>query len=297
MAQLCKLRRAAAADQIRRVATIWCNGEILGGPLTVSSGDRGLTHGLGVFETVLSLDGNPLALDLHLQRMTSGAARLGLDARRIVMAEIAGAIQELLGQLGLVHGRARLRISLTSGSGELRNLSPGSDSILWITAAIAGDAPASVSLVTAPFPRNEASPLAGVKCFSYAENLLALDHARRMDADECLFYNTRGELCEATTSNIFLVREGKVLTPPLSSGCLPGTMRHRVIAACKELEIGAAELSLYQADLPGASEAFTSSAIRGVVPVSFIDEREMPDAIVAKRLALHLAAPTQASKR
>ena len=270
---------------------------MLDGPLTVSPADRGLTHGLGVFETVLAIDGNPSALDLHLERMNAGAARLGLDGRRIVVAVIADAIQELLGRVGLVRGRARIRISLTAGSGELRDLSPGSDSILWITAAIAGEPPASVSLVTAPFPRNEASPLAGVKCFSYAENLLALDHARRMDADECLFYNTRGELCEATTSNIFLVRDGKVLTPPLSSGCLPGTMRHRVIAACEELGIGVGELTLYQADLPGALEAFTSSAIRGVVPVSFIDEREMPDAIVAKRLALHLATLHQASKR
>ena len=269
---------------------IWCNGEILDGPLAVSAGDRGLTHGLGVFETVLAVDGSPVALDLHLQRMSSGAARLGLDARRISGATIGNAIRDLLRRKELTQGRSRVRITLTAGSGELRALAPGSDSILAITAAPAATPPVSVALVTAPFPRNEASPLAGVKCLSYAENLLALDYARRMEADECLFLNTRGELCEATTSNLFLVRHGEVLTPPLSSGCLPGTMRHRVIAACADLGIGVGEPVLHPADLLAASEVFTSSAIRGLVPVSIIDQREMPDAVMAKRLSEHLGS-------
>ncbi len=285
-AQLCKLRPGTTPDQSRPVSAIWCNGEFLDGPLAVSPHDRGLSHGLGLFETVLALDGRPVALDLHLERMKSGAAKLGLEPGRIDLAIISHAVGALLPRAGLAQGRARVRISLTAGSGDLRTLAPGGDSILWLAAMPARNPPAAVSLVTAPFPRNETSPLAGIKCLSYAENLIALDHARRMGADECLFYNTRGELCEATTSNLFLVRDGQVTTPPLSSGCLPGTMRNRVIGICREMGIGVGELVLREADLLDAAEVFTSSAIRGVVPALSIDGRASGDTPVARRLAM-----------
>ena len=268
------------------MSAIWCNGEFHDGPLAVSPHDRGLSHGLGVFETVLALDGRAVALGLHLERMKSGAAKLGLDASRIDFVIIDHAIGALLPRVELAEGRARVRISLTAGSGDLRTLGHCSDPILWITATPAADPPLAVSLVTAPFPRNETSPLAGIKCLSYAENLIALDHARRKGADECLFYNTRGELCEATTSNLFLVRDGQVITPPLASGCLPGTMRSRVIGVCREIGIGAGESVLREADLLDATEVFTSSAIRGVVAVSSIDGRVLRGAPVAERLAM-----------
>jgi branched-chain amino acid aminotransferase len=281
------LRPVSAPDQSRTVSAIWCNGDFLEGPLGVSPHDRGLTHGLGVFETVLALEGRPVALGLHLERMAAGAERLGLDAARVDVGIIGHAIINLLLRVDLAKGRARVRIALTSGSADLRTLDPGEDSLLWITAAPAADPSAAVSLVTAPFPRNETSPLAGIKCLSYAENLVALDYARRMGADECLFYNTRGELCEATTSNVFLVRDGEVITPSLSSGCLPGTMRSRVIDACRERGIGVREMVLRQTDLLDAIEVFTTSAIRGVMPVSSIDGRTLPDSPVARILATH----------
>ena len=255
------------------MSAIWCNGEFREGPLAVAPQDRGLNHGLGVFETVLALDGFPVALELHLERMRRGARTLGLEPRWIDQETLGHAIEALLPRCGLHQGRARVRVSLTAGSGDLRALEAGRDSLLWITAAAAGDPPASISLVTATFPRNEASPLAGIKCLSYAENLIALDHAWHAGADECLFYNTRGEVCEATISNVFLVIGGEVVTPPLASGCLPGTMRERVIARCRELGIGVGERVLSEKDLLGAEEIFTTSAIRGVVPVSAIDGR------------------------
>ncbi len=255
---------------------IWCNGDYLEGPLAVSPADRGLTHGLGVFETVLALDGQPVALDLHLARIKAGAERLGLDAGKLGEVEIAAAATGLLERAGLTTGRARVRLAMSAGAGDLRCLKPGSDGLLWITVAACPPPPESVTLVTADFPRNERSPLAGIKCASYAENLVALDQARRAGADEVLFFNTRGELCEAATANVFLVRGGKVLTPPLSSGCLPGTMRARVMA-----RIPVKELSLTAADVAAADEVFVTSATRGVVPVSSIDGRVLPAGPVA----------------
>jgi branched-subunit amino acid aminotransferase/4-amino-4-deoxychorismate lyase len=239
--------------------------------MALSPADRGLTHGLGVFETVLAVDGRPVALDLHLARMKDGAERLGLDAGRLRDHEIEMAAARLLERTGLARGRARVRVALSAGSGDLRRLEPGPDALLWMTVAACPPPPESLTLVTAAFPRNERSPLAGIKCASYAENLIALDRARRAGADEALLFNTRGELCEAATANVFLVCDGKVLTPPLSSGCLPGTMRARVMA-----RIPVTEQTLTEADLSKADEVFLTSATRGVVPVVKVDGRVLP---------------------
>jgi branched-chain amino acid aminotransferase len=280
------------------VSLFWCNGEFHEGAITLSPGDRGLSHGLGVFETMLALDGRMVALDLHLERMSSGSAKLGLDPARVDFPIIKAAAGELLIRCGLGKGRARIRISLTSGSGDQRIIAPGNDSLLWIMAAPAAEPAAAVSLVTATFPRNENSPLAGIKCLCYAENLIALDHARRQGADECLFFNTRGEVCEATTSNVFLVLDGQVVTPPLSSGCLGGTMRLRVMEICRDLGIRVGEATLGREDLFNATEVFTTSAIRGVVPVSSLDGRLLTEALLARRLASACFAPAgQASNR
>lgn len=255
---------------------IWCNGSYLEGPLAVSPSDRGLTHGLGVFETLLALDGQPVAPDLHLARMRDGAGRLGLDAGKLGEVEIAAAMSGLLERNGLSRGRARVRLALSAGAGDLRRLEAGPDSMLWMTVAACPPPPESVKLVTADFPRNERSPLSGIKCASYAENLIALDRARRAGADDALFFNTRGELCEAATANVFLVRGGDVLTPPLSSGCLPGTMRARVMAW-----IAVKEQTLTAADLAAADEVFVTSATRGVVPVVRVDGRVLAAGLVA----------------
>lgn len=263
---------------------IWCNGEFIEGPLEVSPSDRGLTNGLGIFETLLARDGRPEVLEMHLERMRNGAERLGWSTEGLHTTLIAEAIRGLLDRRNLKEGRARIRIALSAGEGSLLDLARGESALLWIVAARAPEAPDSFTMVTAPFPRNEASPLAGLKCASYAENLFALDHARRNGADEALFYNTKGELCEGATSNLFLVKNSEVFTPPLSAGCLPGTMRARVIAKCRELGIQVSEQALFPRDLEEASEVFTTSSTRGVVPVRKIDwkEFEVPGQIGAK---------------
>ncbi|QJE94877.1 aminotransferase class IV [Luteolibacter luteus] len=250
---------------------IWCNGEYLDGPLTVSPRDRGFTHGLGIFETLLAVNGRPAVLEMHLERMRAGAERFGWSGQDLGTVRIAEAISGLLKRQALDQGRARVRIALSAGEGDLSDLKQGWNSLVWITASAAPEPPQSVMLATAAFPRNEASPLAGIKCASYAENLVALDEARRKGVDEMLFYNTKAELCEGTTSNVFLVMQGKVYTPPLSSGCLPGTMRALVIAKCRELGIEVAEEVLTAAHVGAADEVFITSATRGVVVVRQID--------------------------
>jgi branched-chain amino acid aminotransferase len=113
--------------------------------------------------------------------------------------------------------------------------------------------------------------VAGLKTTSYAENVVALGYARERGADEALFANTVGNLCEGTGSNVFVVVDGRILTPPLSSGCLAGVTRTLVLEWT-----GAEEADLPMSRLPEADEVFITSSTRDVLGVHAIDGKQYP---------------------
>jgi branched-chain amino acid aminotransferase len=121
-------------------------------------------------------------------------------------------------------------------------------------------------VAVAPWPRNERSPLAGLKTVSYAENVIALRWARERGADEAVFGNLGGRLCEGTGTNVFVGVGGHLATPPLASGCLAGVTRDLL------LELGVAgEEDLPLAALADADEAFLTSSTRDVQAISTVD--------------------------
>lgn len=253
---------------------LWCNGQWLDSQdFPASSMDRGAILGLGLFETLLALDGVPVFADRHLERLRKGCGRLGWDLALADFHETAG---ELLARNHLTSGRARIRLAVTAGSGPLHDLTPGNDRLVWMAALPAGDVPASLTVNLSPWPRNERSPLAGLKCASYAENLVALDHARRLGFDETVFLNTAGQLCEAATANLFLVKNGALLTPHPDSGCLPGITRGLVLELARRQRISCVERLPGLGDLEAADEVFLTSSTRGPVAVSRFREQEFP---------------------
>ncbi|MGB9373604.1 MAG: aminotransferase class IV, partial [Jiangellales bacterium] len=136
----------------------------------------------------------------------------------------------------------------------------------------------------APWPRNERGPLVGLKTTSYGDNVVALAWARERGAGEAIFGNTAGRLCEGTGSNVFVVVDDQVLTPPLSSGCLAGVTRALVLEWSDARE----------ADLPGdalstATEVFLTSSTRDVQPVSRVDERGLPTGERTRTIAAEFA--------
>ncbi|MAS54494.1 MAG: 4-amino-4-deoxychorismate lyase [Pimelobacter sp.] len=246
----------------------WIDGELLAEPEAgvISVTDHGFTVGDGVFEAVKVVEGRPFALDLHLQRLVRSATGLGLDAPDldVVRRGVAAVLAEQHLPLG------RLRITLTAGPAPLGSGRGSHAPTLVVVAVPMGPSPATTSVVTVPWPRNEHSAIAGLKTTSYAENVVALAHAHQHDATEAIFANTAGHLCEGTGSNVFYVVDGELRTPTLASGCLAGVTRGLVLEWC-----GARELDEPIAVAQEADEVFLVSTTRDVQPVTRWGAREL----------------------
>lgn len=261
---------------------IWCNGDWL--PAANYPGaaqDRGAFLGLGLFETMLAVDGALVFADRHLARLHTSGERLGWSIDLPDLREVAA---ELLVRNQLSTSRARLRLIVTGGSGAHNDLIPGADRLIWLAAFPAGEVPDTTTLCISPWPRNERSPLAGLKTACYAENIVALDHARRLGFEETVFLNTTGHLCETATANLFLVKNGVLLTPSLDSGCLPGIGREVLLEIAKHHGIPSEERGLEPADLHVAEEIFISSSTRGPVAVSRFESRDLTASPVTQML-------------
>ena len=249
-------------------AAVWIDGALVDpARATVSAFDHGLTVGDGVFETLRVYGGVPFALRRHLDRLGASAAGLGLSLPGRSVLE--GAVAEVVEASGLAD--ARLRLTVTGGPAPLGSGRGTAGTTLIVAAAALEPFPPTAAVATAPWPRNERSPLTGCKTTSYAENVVALLHARRAGAGEAIFANTRGELCEGTGSNVVVAQDGRLATPPLSSGCLAGVTRALVLEVCDVVEA-----VLPVAALAGADEAFLTSTTREIQPIATVDGRALP---------------------
>ncbi len=281
------------AEVGRRVGPhVWLDGELV--PLAdagVSVLDRGLLLGEGCFETLKAVDRVPFALRRHLERLRAGAAALAIDLPW-TDDELRAAVHEVLhaDPVG-VAPLTRLRITLTGGPSPLGPGTPAepSPSVLVTCGPLAAPGPAAV-VCTSPWPVNERSPLAGVKHSSRAELVLALAHAQAQGADEALLANTAGHLAEGTGSNVFVVVDGRLLTPALRSGCLPGVTRSLVLALT-----GAEEADLPMSVLATADEVLLTSSTRDVHPVAQVDGRPLDAPGPVTKEAMHAFAELAAS--
>jgi branched-chain amino acid aminotransferase len=251
---------------------VWANGVLLEADAArISPFDHGLLVGDGVFETIRVYDGQPFAWRRHLDRLAHSAA--GLDLAVPDRADLRAAADAVLRANQLAE--ARLRITITGGLAPLGSERGESPPTVIVAATEVRSHPATVEVVVVPWVRNERSAVAGLKTISYAENVRALAYARERGAGEAVFANTRGELCEATGSNVFLVRDGAVFTPPEASGCLLGVTRALVLELCGELGIECTEQTLPVVALVQADEAFLTSTVREVQPITAVDGRSV----------------------
>ncbi len=254
---------------------VWVNGQVLrSDEPALSVRDRGLLYGDGVFETLRAYDGVPFLLDEHLARLADAASSLricdGLNTAAIGQAAI-----ELLRRNEL--SDAYIRITLTRGEHKGRlELEPTESPTLIVVVQPRRPLPPSLhdpgsTAIVASMRQNADSPLPRYKTLNYLNNLLAKTEARSRGAHEAILLNTRGEVAEAASSNLFLVREGHLITPSLDSNILPGVTRAEVLRLAAEAGIPTEERIVRPDELRLAGEVFLTNSVAELVPIRAIE--------------------------
>ncbi len=266
---------------------IWYAGRILRSDENVVSPlDHGYTVGDGVYETIAVRNQRPFALTRHLARLSDALTRTGLGKYNdeAVSAGIGAVLAAGEGRL------TRLRITLSSGPGAA-GLQRRAGPLTMTIVGSEGSRPATCKAIRVPWRRNEYSALVGVKTTSSGANALMYAYANARGADEAILSNSQGDLCEAISANVFVERDGQVLTPPLSSGCLPGVARGLVLewGAAAGIPVRVADPGELRYDevisrVAGRSAAIAvTSATRGVAQVTVFDGVDVvPGAMLGK---------------
>ena len=251
---------------------VWVNGDLVEpAQPSVSALDHGVTVGDGVFETAKLTGGRPFALTRHHRRLERSARGLGLPP--LDLALLDKGISAVLDGEPIEFGR--LRYSVTGGLGPLGSDRDDEALTYIVLAAPQPPNPVSGKISVVPWARNERSAVVGLKTTSYAENVVALARAKQAGAVEAIFGNTRGELCEGTGSNVFIVVDGVVLTPPPESGLLRGITRELVIEWGRAAGVEVREETLPLDVLDTADEVFITSSTKDILPVHAVDDREL----------------------
>ncbi|GAB2495679.1 aminotransferase class IV [Nocardiopsis aegyptia] len=244
-----------------------CGTVVEGSEARIPVSDHGITVGDGVFETVRAQQGRPFALTRHLRRLARSAQGLGMAEPDLdLIAD--GVAQALAANPELTD--ARVRITVTDGAGPLGSDRASGEQTAIVALGPFPDIPPHTDVVVAPWPRNEFGALAGLKTTSYADNVRALAYAKERGGSEAVFRNIAGNLCEGTGSNVFVVLDGRLVTPPLSAGPLAGITRELVLEW-----FGGEEEDVPMERLPEISEAFLTSTGRDVQPILHIDGRQV----------------------
>ena len=263
---------------------VWVDGRVLpaDGP-HLSVFDRGFQLGDGVFETLRARAGRPTELAEHLARLERSASALGIALPRDVERQLASGLADLLTAEDLdgPDGDASVRITVSRGAFHGRGLLPPDEAVdatiaiqAWpVVPPPADHLERGLHLIASAVRRDPSSPLAALKTTSRADYVYARLEARRAGADDAVFLTIDGHLSEGTTANIFLVRRAadgteELATPSLECAILPGTTRSWLLAWAARAGMRPVEGRLTPADLAGADEAFLSSSVAGVLPVT-----------------------------
>lgn len=242
---------------------VWIDGVLVdAAEARISPFDHGLLTGDGVFETLIVYEGHPFAVRRHLERLAVSCKGLGLATPDEAMLRTA--LDDVVGANEL--SSARLRVTVTGGDSPLGSDRGAGGPTIVVAVGSLATWPRTADVVIVPWTRNEKGALAGLKTTSYGENVVALAYAKERSGSEAIFANSVGELCEGTGSNVFVGIGGRLVTPPLRSGCLAGVTRALVLEA-----VDAVEEDLPLDALASADEAFLTSTTREVQPIRAVD--------------------------
>lgn len=247
----------------------------------ISVFDHGLLYGDGVFEGIRFYHGRVFKLEEHIARLYDSARAICLE----IPLSVAGMTEALLSTIranGLEDGYVRLVV--TRGKGDL-GLNPRlcpKASVIIIAARISLYSDAlyenGLDIITCATRRTSHAALPpAIKSLNYLNNIMAKIEALQANASEALMLNDQGYVAECTADNVFIIKGGRLFTPPVSAGSLKGITRAAVLDLALELGVPVSEPELTRYDIFTADECFLTGTAAEVIPVVKVDSRPIGD--------------------
>ncbi len=243
--------------------------------IAISPFNRGLLYGDGVFETLRTYGGRAFRLDRHLTRLAEGLRILRINSwwKR---DEIEIALCELLRINKLSDASARITVFRGDGDGP----EPEQDVRASILVSVKpgdyyreDDYEKGFRAYLTTIRRNIYSPLSRIKSLNYLDNILGRLEARDHNAREALFLNTEGRVAEGAVSNIFIIKDNKLITPPVDVGILPGITREAVLEIAEQVVQETGERAFSVEELLHSDEAFLTNSIMEIMPLTFVNDK------------------------
>lgn len=257
--------------------------------------DQGFLFGASVYETVRTYGGVPSQFARHLKRLRESAAELGIEID-VSDETLTQRLHETLEAAGNPESSVRIVVSAGVGAIDYRKGSTKRPTIVIVVRPLQAypeslyrdGAVASFATIMRA-SRGNLSPR--IKSSNLLNNLMALRQAHERGAYEALLLNPDGEVCEGAMSNVFIVRDGVIATPPISAGILEGITRELVLAIAREGGLELEERSFVPDELLGADEVFITASSRQVVPIVKVDDQTIangrPGPITQKLISLY----------
>jgi len=256
---------------------IYLNGKlVLGNEAVISPYDHGFLYGHGLFETMRVYKGKVFCLEQHLKRLESSSKVLGwpewFDGN-----DLSAGIYQTLEKNQLQDASLRLTVSRGIGASRPDPATCRDMTIIIFAAPLQPLRPEVYaqgwSLMIPTIRRNSTSPLCTIKVANYLDNILAKAEAKHQGANEALFLNTQNTIAEGTMSNVFFVKDDRLITPDLTSGLLPGITRATVLQLARQLKIQVEERQVYPHELLEVQEIFITSSLLEIMPITKLDQR------------------------
>lgn len=271
----------------RSIKVININGQIFNEEeAKISVFDRGFLFGDSVYEVTDAIDNIPIFFDEHLDRLWRSANMINMPIN-ITKSEIKNEVEKTLNKLNAK--RAYIRIVITRGEGEI-TLDPQAathNNLVIITKEIK-DNPSwwyetGVEIIVADTRRTSTVSMdPAIKSGNYLNNILAYTEATKQGAFDAVMLNHDGLITEGTTSNIWIVKDQKIITPPLKAGLLGGITRAKIIEILKKQNISYEESNFNEEDLKDADEVFLTSSTKRIIPVVKVDHINIGNGIPGK---------------
>jgi branched-subunit amino acid aminotransferase/4-amino-4-deoxychorismate lyase len=260
---------------------VWLNGRVLpAARARVSALDRGLLHGDGVYDTWRTYGGRPFLVAAHLRRLAAACRTLQLPPPGTA-ALWEARVRLLLRRNRMLDATVRLTITRGDAGDAIIPTRPARPTILLTLRPLPPDLTANqargVRATLLPFPRDNGAPWGGTKLLGHASAVVGRLRAARRGAAEGLYVAADGTVTEGTTSTLFVVERGRLLTPPLAAGVLPGVTRDTVLRLARRAGVPVVERAVAADRLRRVDEIFLTASTSEVLPVVRLDGHRIGD--------------------